>query len=284
MRIPMNELALSKDTRCEARRIRLVDRDDPHFRQISRSRVPKWNGVQGSIGVALDSKDFSRKCIALADCEEFLSTGLCFYDEGEAAGLCRSWFVVLKPMDIERWKCAALLLKQTLSLGTCADYDGLLERYEPDWRPLHERRVDLGIAVCVLFVCVEWTYGGLHALAWNSDFGSTCEQFLWRCAVVCIVAFGPLFVVVLLTWEPDERKVDMEDMCSLKNTIIGRALGLHRCTLAWWVGLQAILIVSIPLSVLVRIFLTVECLTTLFRSAPGVFEEPSWSAYFPHIT
>ena len=230
MRIPMNELALSKDKRCEARRIRLVDRDDPHFRQISRSRVAKWNGVKGSIGVALDSNSFSRKCIALADCDEFLSTGLCFYDEGEAACLSPSWFVILKPMDIERWKCAALLLKQTLSLGTCADYDGLLERYEPDWRPLHERRADLGIAVCILFVCVEWTYGGLHALAWNFDFKTACEHILWRCAVLCIVALGPLVIVVLLTLETDVKKVDLEEMYRLKNTSVGRAFGLQRWT------------------------------------------------------
>ena len=129
MHTPMNELALSRDKRCEARRIRLIDRDDPNFRQISRSRVTKGNGVQDSTNVKLSS---SKKCIALADCDEFLSTGLCFYDEGEAASFSPSWFVILKPIDIERWKCAAVLLKETLSSGTFIDCDWLLARDVPD--------------------------------------------------------------------------------------------------------------------------------------------------------
>ena len=85
MHMPMNELALSKDKRCEVRRIRLVDRDDSHCRQISRARVVNGNGVQKSIGMPLDSNNSLKKCITLADCDELLSTGLCFYDEGEAA-------------------------------------------------------------------------------------------------------------------------------------------------------------------------------------------------------
>ena len=40
MHMPMNELALSQDKSCEARRIRLVDRDDPHFRQSANREWP----------------------------------------------------------------------------------------------------------------------------------------------------------------------------------------------------------------------------------------------------
>ncbi len=36
--------------------------------------------------------------------------------------------------------------------------------------------------------------------------------------------------------------------------------------------------------VLARVFIVVECFVALFNSDPGVFEVPSWSAYFPHIT
>ena len=82
--------------------------------------------------MGLDSNDVSRKCITLAVCDESLLTGLCFYDEGEAPSFSPSWFVILIPMDIQRWMCAVVLLKETLSSGTCADYDGLLETYQPD--------------------------------------------------------------------------------------------------------------------------------------------------------
>ena len=35
---------------------------------------------------------------------------------------------------------------------------------------------------------------------------------------------------------------------------------------------------------LARIFIVVECFIAFFAPVPGVFEVPSWSAYFPHIT
>ena len=294
MHMPMNELALSKDKRCEARRIRLVDRDDPYFRQISRSRVAKQYGVQESIGVALNSINLSRKCIALADLDEFLSTGLCYYDEGEAACFSPSWFVILKPMDIERWKCAAVLLKETLSSGTCADYDGLLMRSEPDWRPIYERRASLGVAVCIAFVCVECMYGGLHALAWNSDFRTAQETYLWHFAVVFIVAFGPAAVVFFVI-----SKICGTEECELEaiqkpkqgpmpgrvDYILLRALYLQisRLTALCGYGRGPIFFLLCYIHGLARASLTVECLIALFNSQPGVFEEPSWSAYFPHI-
>ena len=98
------------------------------------SQSPQHAGsVARSIGVKLDLRNFFKECIALADCDDFFSTRLCFYDEGEAACFYSSRFVILKNMDIERWKCAAVLFKETLSSATCADDDGLLESYEPDW-------------------------------------------------------------------------------------------------------------------------------------------------------
>ena len=295
----MNELALSKDRRCEARRIRLVDLDDPHFRQISRSRVAEQTGVQEPVGVSLDSNNFSKKCIALSDCDEFLSTGLCLYDEGEAACLSPSWFVILKPMDIERWKCAATLLKETLSSGTWTNNDGLLERYELDWQPLYKRRADLGIAACIFFVGVECMYGGLHALACMSDFRTVHERNLWRFAVVFIVAFGPVaivFFVISKTFCNDEE-AELDAMQApaphLMQTSMRqpghipykRACCFHLSMYALCGTVCGVIILFIcSINVMARIFLVVDCLIALFDSLPGVFEEPSWSAYFPHIT
>ena len=292
MHIPMNKLALSKDKRCEVRRLRLIDRNDPHFRQISKSRLPRRNGVQESFQMGLDSNDISKNCISLADCDEFLSTGLCFYDEGEAASFSPSWFVILKPMDIQRWKCAAVLLKETLSSGSCADYDGLLEIYQPDWRPLYGRRGDLGVAGCIVFVCVECMYGGLHALAWSSDFRTAFDKHLWHFAVVFIIAFGPVAMIViasLKTCFPEDF-----ELLAIQESIEGsmqRSRDAATCTSCFlksgglpscgnW-GHFFLWVCSIE--VVARVILVVGCLIALFNSVPGLFEEPSWSAYFPHI-
>ena len=288
MNMPMDELALSKDKRCEARRIRLVDRGDPYFRQISKSRVAKPNGPQESIGVELDSNN-SKKCITLADCDEFLSTGLCFYDEGEAACLSPSWFVILKPMDIERWKCAAVLLKETRSWDTYADYEGLLERYEPDWRPLYEQRKDLGMAVWISFVCVECIYGGLHALAWNSTFTPTHEKKLWHFAVVVIVAFGPAIMLLFkgskICWTEDLGLDIYQEAKTypFADWKICRACCYEESLCAFCGYGTLYFLIFCVLDALARILLVMECFKALFNSAPGVFDEPSWSAYVPHI-
>ena len=108
----MNALSLSSDKRREAQRIRNVDRDDPYSKSISTSRLAARDGVQESRDIVLGPSDSPPKCIALADCDELLSTGLSFYDEGQASTITPSRFVILKPMDIERWKCAATLFKK----------------------------------------------------------------------------------------------------------------------------------------------------------------------------
>ena len=195
-------------------------------------------------------------------------------------------------MDIERWKCAAVLLKETLSSGTCADYDGLLERYEPDWRPLYEIRADLGIAVCFLFVCLECLYGGLHALAWNFDFRTSSEKHSWRLAVVFIFACGSaviLFFVILKTCWNEELELDVmegskrESIQRSKDAFLLRACCCEESifTIYWRCGMFFGLFFSFE--AMARIFLIVECFIGLFDSVPGVFEEPSWSAYVPHI-
>ena len=195
-------------------------------------------------------------------------------------------------MDIERWKCAAVLLKETRSWDIYADYDGLLKIYEPDWRPLFEQRKDLGMAVWISLVCVECMYGGLHALAWNSTFTPTHEKKLWHFAVVVIVAFGPatmiLFKVSRVCWTEDSglefvQASKINPFGEWNDTFICRAFRSQNSLSAlcgpgaWFFQILFIL------NAIARMLLVVECFKALFHSVPGVFEEPSWSAYVPHI-
>lgn len=89
--------------------------------------------------VVLGSRESSGKCIALADCDELLSTGFCFYDDSDAARFYPSWIAILNPMDVERWKCAAALFKENPPSGFWEEYGGLLSTYTSDWPPLSQR-------------------------------------------------------------------------------------------------------------------------------------------------
>lgn len=310
MHTPMNELGLSSDNRREAQRIRVVDKEDPFFRSISTSRVAARDGVQEPCDVVLGSSKLAEKHIALTDCDELLSTGLCFYDEGEAAKFHPSWFAILKPMDVERWKCAATLFKENPPSGIWTEYDGLLNKHTSDWPPLSQRGATLGSSIWVLFVCAALVYGGLHALPWNSDFRTRHEKVLWRASVGVIMGFGPLamaayFVIVVLNRVTD--KLDAQNELGINKSKswwqevpresyfnILKHFEMESCNLFLWtlVGCLACLACLTYLALgaiclgygLARIFIVVECFIALFNSVPGVFEVPSWSLYFPHIT
>lgn len=271
MHMPMNALGLSSANRREAQSIRTVDRDDPYFKSISTSRLAARNGVQEPCDVVLGPSDSPPKCIALADCDELLSTGLCFYDEGEAT-IFSSWFVILKPMDIERWKCAATLFKENPPSGIWTEYDGLLVMNASEWPST------LGLSVWVLFVCAALIYGGLHALPWNSEFRTGHEKALWRASVMIIVGF-PLVLVAAYLARAVRR--EMRNPFPLLKTSKRREVRFF-IRVGTSVGYVALYALS-SAYVLARVFILVECFIALFNSFPGVFEVPAWSAYFPHI-
>lgn len=293
--MPMNKLGLDTDSRCEAQRIRIVDRDDPHFRSISTLQVDARDGVQ-------EPCTLPKGCIALTDCDELLSTGICFYDEGYAARFYPTWFVVLKPMDVERWKCAATLLRENPRSGIWTEYDGLLNNYTSDWPPLSQRGATLGVSIWVLFVCAGLLYGGLHALPWNSEFRTKQEKVPWRASVGMVIGFGPVAMAAYLAkvvfiqvrknrelrelpksgnarswWHIPEESIPFSIFKPFR----------RMAKLLFWLGslVGSFAVVAICLGYcLARIFIVVECFIALFHSEPGFFEAPSWSVHFPHIT
>ena len=302
MHMPMNAIGVSSDKRHEAQRIRIVDKEDPYFRSISTSRVAARDGVQEPRDIVLGSSKLAEKCIALADCDELLSTGLCFYDEGEAAHFYPSWFAILKPMDIERWKCAATLFKENPPSGIWTEYDGLLNTHTSDWPPLSQQGATLGVSIWVLFVCAALVYGGLHALPWNSDFRTRHEKVLWRASVGMIMGFGPLAMAAYLTMVISNRVEERRQMRKLsgiddskpwwqqvpKVSLLFKILKHFDKKSCFWflgtlVGYLAVGAICLGYG-LARIFIVVECFIALFTSEPGTFEVPSWSLYLPHIT
>ncbi|KAL8687377.1 MAG: hypothetical protein Q9218_006431, partial [Villophora microphyllina] len=192
---PMNSIGIGRDSRVEARRIRTVDRHDPFAKSVSRARFDYIDGVQDANDVVLPSDPPSQKYVVLADCDELLSTGLCFYDEGVQATHGLSWFVILNSMGIERWKCAAKLFIENPPSGIWMEYEGLVTTHSSDWPPLLRRTAKVDLSVWLLFTVAGSLYGGLHALPWSSAFPSSIQKALWQAAVSSIVAFGPLVLL-----------------------------------------------------------------------------------------
>ena len=285
MYMPMNKLGLSSDDRMEARMIRTVDKDDPYFKSVSTSRI-EAHGVQNTQEIKSKSETPTGKYICLADCDELLSTGLCYYDEGEAARRSPSWFAILNPMDIERWKSAANLFKENPPSGIWSEYSDLVSSHSTDWPPL-SLHSNPGLEVWTLFVCAGFVYGGLHALPWNTSFRTSHEQMLWRALLSMIIGFGPFALlcscatIIGRSARRSRQQASLDDSSgkiekeSFHSRLL-RRLGIF----IYFVGF----LVTVVFYGIARVFVVVECFIALFHSAPGVFVEPAWSTYFPHIT
>ena len=117
------------------------------------------------------------------------------------------------------------------------------------------------------FSAAAIVYGGLHALAWFAHFHSPTEQLLWRISSAVVMGGIPTFVAI---WKLFFSFVGVPDMNSL--------IGLR--------NFAPLLVLSCLIAiayVLARLYLVVECFIQLSHLPAGVYEEPEWSAYFPHI-
>ncbi|KAL8782075.1 MAG: hypothetical protein Q9213_005716 [Squamulea squamosa] len=114
------------------------------------------------------------------------------------------------------------------------------------------------------FCAAAFVYGGLHALAWSAHFETFAEQTLWRLSA-CIVMGGlPIYTILVVI----VNKIDES--------------GLIR-RLSMGVLTSSVLILLIAY-VLARGYLVVECFINLFHLPAGVYNEPTWSIYVPHIS
>lgn len=113
-------------------------------------------------------------------------------------------------------------------------------------------------------------YGGLHALAWNAYFNSFTEKLLWRLSA-CVVRGGfPTFLLLLVFVK--NFKICWVDWLQW---VISVLVGITRYTLF------AVVPVAYPLA---RAYLVTECFLNIPHLPAGVYEVPTWSSYFSHVS
>lgn len=117
------------------------------------------------------------------------------------------------------------------------------------------------LQITLSFGAAGLIYGGLHALAWFAHFESPTEQWLWRISA-CVIMGGMLVIYI-----------------SRKKFVEKGSKGYYIDQVAFPFGCLIILVYF-----LARGYLVVECFINLFNLPAGVYEVPSWSAYFPHIS
>ena len=125
--------------------------------------------------------------------------------------------------------------------------------------PVH---IDLEMAAIVGFIISGFLYGGLHLLAWNAPFRSRTEEWLWRSSGISIMASG-LYIIPLVL------------LVSVGESELGRFRFYIILVLAFFLSL---------VYVVARVYLIVECFINLAYLHDSVYEMPSLSQYFPHIS
>ena len=131
-----------------------------------------------------------------------------------------------------------------------------------DWPGMED---EMTLPIIFGFSTAALIYGGLHSLAWFAHFDSSTELSLWRISA-CVVMSG-----VPISWHIGRLGVYMWHHLKHLDDVIQNACFF--------------LVVLIMLAyVLARAYLVVECFINLSHLPAGVYDVPTWSAYFPHIS
>ncbi|KAF9556620.1 hypothetical protein CPC08DRAFT_90598 [Agrocybe pediades] len=122
--------------------------------------------------------------------------------------------------------------------------------------------------ILLMFVCLS--FGGVHLLAWFSDFPTYTEQLLWRICSVAITVLPLIygFPVLILRALIHPRS----------SWGIRRSVSLRLTSVIFHVQFAIP-----PLYFIARLFLLIEMMIS-FRNFPSsAFVNVTWTTYFPHV-
>lgn len=127
-------------------------------------------------------------------------------------------------------------------------------------------------------------YGGLHLLAWQYNFKSRSERYLWRISAVITASTGLLLLVFHVAVILDEsayffRTSPMIDFFGIFQ------IARNRMRIYLWLhfGFRWLSILLIFFDIASRAFLVIESFIALPNSPRSTYTIPSWTAYIPHI-
>ncbi|KAL8677460.1 MAG: hypothetical protein Q9186_006101 [Xanthomendoza sp. 1 TL-2023] len=179
--------------------------------------------------------------------------------------------VSLTKQDINRWEMAlrAAEIQGTVRINrrytTYESTNKGFRRRCPDMPDVRDVIGNLQIALG--FSAAAMIYGGLHALAWFAHFNSPIEQMLWRLSACVVMGGIPICFTIAQAW-------DYLDTFTIPLWIENILLFICRL---------AVLLLGIAYA-LARLYLVIESFIQLSHLPAGVYDQPEWSSYFPHIS
>ena len=181
----------------------------------------------------------------------------------------------LSSQDTVRWKMAwralqALYESSGRSLGRYILSHNAMELRCKDLPDMEDILDDLSASL--VFSTAAFIYGGLHALAWSAHFNSSTERALWRISACVIMGGIPAAYAIRIASDyPEAKRIEKNVKSSWTRDIIDALLILLGA-------------VVVDAYIAARGYLVAECFINLFHLPAGVYDVPSWAAYFPHIS
>jgi hypothetical protein len=114
-------------------------------------------------------------------------------------------------------------------------------------------------------------YGGLHLLAWQYNFKTRSERYLWRISAVTSASTGLIMLVLYIA-----IKIS-------KYTISAKSKAGKRFYSWAFVGFLSLWCLLVFFNIASRAFLVIESFIALPNSPLSTYTIPSWTAYIPHI-
>jgi hypothetical protein len=116
-------------------------------------------------------------------------------------------------------------------------------------------------------------YGLVHFLAWSDQFPTPLEQLFWHISSVVVMCSGLTIVtsIIMGLYLSDKRR-DAATVTIRSIEVTGIAL------------LYLIVLITPVAHVLASGFLVGESFRQLFFLEPAVYQLPSWSNYWPHLS
>ncbi|KAK0643216.1 hypothetical protein B0T16DRAFT_415520 [Cercophora newfieldiana] len=116
-------------------------------------------------------------------------------------------------------------------------------------------------------------YGGMHLLGWSGPLHTEAELIVWRLSIFVLLAEALSALTVCAYFHVIHKAISKVPGFGWLQ-IIGELLFV--------VGF-AIICAAVPLYCLLRLYLVVESFISLPYAVDGVYRQPPWSKYFPHL-
>lgn len=213
----------------------------------------------------------------------------------------------LTPCDVRRWQLAREVMDKYHLKQPDTNLNLVTIKAVPESMKFDDLDEEQNTRPFSGFSLMTAGYGGLHALAWNSQFPTHREMILWH--VSALVVASPAALSVLLTFfylttiftsfmfrsclrkfarDPNPNPMEISQP---QPAVLGerpssqRSVGVGKILLAIFEVFGAL--AGAPLYLLyifARGFLVYESFRTVFFSPPEVYRVPRWTQYLPHIS